>query len=185
MLLGIEDLHLMCHVPDFVKEMAKVATGVGLVVAESISRLRFRDLGSAAFQTLRGVTAKASRLTGLNIQDHINDFITSEAEFQALREVRGRRRHRSPSRRSICHNEVVPPTARNRGQQKNDQERSVRVHRDEPQPQELFAPKKAEASRESRPFTSQAGSLSQKVDLPSVDLHLPQKKSRDSCSPDA
>lgn len=170
----------MCHVPDFVKEMAKVATGVELVVAESISRLRFRDLGSAAFQTLKGVTAKASRLTGLNIKDHMNDFISSEAEFQTLREVRGRRRRSPPSRRSICHVEMVSSTVKNQGQQKNNNR-----ERDDAQPQDLFAPKKAEASRESRPFTSQAGSLSQKVDLPSVDLHLPQKKSRDSCSPDA
>lgn len=172
----------MNHVPNVAKDMAKVATGVGLVVAESISRLRLRDLGSFAFQTLKGFTFKTSRIVGLNIKDHVDDFISSEAEFQALREVRGRRRN-SPSRRSMHHFRVVSRSLKNPGQQKKThQERSVCVQRDDPQPEELFAPTKAEASSEFRPFTSQAVSLSQKVALPSVNLHLPQKK---LCPPDA
>lgn len=172
----------MNHVQDVAKDMAKVATGVGLVVAESARRLKFRDLGSFAFQTLKGFTYEASRIAGLNIKDRVDDFMRSEAEFQGLREVRGRRRTRnnsSLSRRSMDEF-VIFQGLKNPGQQTTDQERSIRLQRDDPQSEELFAPKRAEASRELRPFTSlAASSLSQKVALPSVNFHLPQKKSRD------
>ena len=50
----------MNHVQDVAEDMAKVAAGVGLVVAASVRRLRFRDLGSFAFQTLKGFTDSAS-----------------------------------------------------------------------------------------------------------------------------
>lgn len=170
---------------DVAKDMAKVAAGVGLVVAASISRLRFQDLGSFAFQTLKGFTDNASRIARLNNKDWVHDFVNSEAELKGLREVRGRRRNRnykSPSWRSIDNLEVRQ-NLRNHGQKKTDQMRSGRAQRDDSQPEELFAPKKAEASRESRPFKSYAdfggGSLSQQLALPSVTPHFPLKKSRD------
>jgi hypothetical protein len=60
MFLEVKNLKLN-HVPDVAKDTAKVAAGVGLVVAASVRRLCFRDLGSFAFQTLKGFREKRSK----------------------------------------------------------------------------------------------------------------------------
>ena len=55
----------MNHVQDVAEDMAKVAAGVELVVAVSVRWLCFRDLGSFAFQTLKGFTDNTLCITGL------------------------------------------------------------------------------------------------------------------------
>ncbi|KAG0618276.1 hypothetical protein M758_4G050900 [Ceratodon purpureus] len=182
----------MNHVHDVAKDMAKVATGVGLVVAATIRGLRFRDIGSFAFQTLKGFTDSASRIAGLNKRDSINDFVSSNAEFQDLREVQGRRRNRrnysSPSWRSIDNFEVSHGF-KNHQEKKSNLVKSAHAQRDDSQPEELFVPKKAKFTGVLRPFKSQVDlveqSLSKKVSLLSVTSHFAINKLIEECSPHA
>jgi hypothetical protein len=77
----------------------------------------------------------------------MNDSVNPEVEFQDLREVKGRRRNRnygSHSKRSMDNFEVSQDL-KNHGQMKTDRVRSVSEKSDDSQPEELFAPKKAQA----------------------------------------
>lgn len=140
--------------PDAAKDTAKVAAGVGLVVAASVRRLCFRDLGSFAFQTLKGFRDSASRIAGLTNRDWMNDSVNPKVEFQDLREVKGHRRNRnygSHSKRSMDNFEVSQGL-KNHGQKKTDRVRSVSEKSDDSQPEELFAPKEGSGVKRNEAF---------------------------------
>ncbi|KAG0628193.1 hypothetical protein M758_1G008000 [Ceratodon purpureus] len=148
-------------VTDAAKDVARVATGVGIVVAECTKGVRLQDLGTLAFQSLKNFSRRDTR---------VGDFASSEAEFQELRERQG------SQRRGVA---MDGNTGVSQGSEKTAERTGV-VQGVVPQPEELFAPTKAAESKEARPFKSPEADadvepLSQKVALPSVDAHLPTK----------
>lgn len=120
----------------FVLDVAKVATGAGLVVVKSARRVQPRLF-----------SVPVSLRTNLG---------SSEAEYQESRHKKAAMDNQTQSQRSG----------------------NAVAQQQQQQPEELFAPKKAEASKEARPFVSleadaRVQPVSQQVPLPSVDAHLP------------
>lgn len=151
----------MNAVADAAKDIARVATGVGIVAVESCRGLRFEDLGSFASQMLKYFSRSDT---------HVGNFASAEAEFQELRESQGRQRRGLAMDSNVVELQDVKTTEAQSGS----------AQADVPQPEDLFAPKKAAESKERRPFKSveadaEVEPLSQKVALPSVDAHPPTK----------
>lgn len=150
------------------QDIAKVATGFGLVLKESVNRLVVKDLGSSAMQILKKLTLTATDIAGLT-RGRVQPHHSHEAIFEELKE------QRDGSSRTTSPGYSVKGSAP-RG--KYGHKRKDGLSRDQgegQQAEELFAPKKPEGSsvnfRESV-STSGQKSLSRRMSLPSVGSHL-------------